>query len=210
MLKRIMLVLICLMLLAGSALAENYGVTILNSPEEEETVTLEDIQLDSEVKEDGFGTVKPTDFFWTNWIGAYEPGGKKFGPSPLSDAGAEAEYAVLQISILNNTFESKDYLKDVSVKVVYCAEEGDYEFGGWAFQHNHDYINNEHKDFGYAAGRQNVVYVISREDQHEITPFYEGHYSFGCTLPNFVITDEAPMYMVVTIGQTEIIYNIRK
>ena len=47
--------------------------------------------------------------------------------------------------------------------------------------------------------------------EEEISMLYTGHYYFGCTLPNDVISNSSmPIQMIITLGESEMTYNIRK
>ena len=48
------------------------------------------------------------------------------------------------------------------------------------------------------------------DEETIIGPLYVGHYVFGCTLPMSIIEDKnAPLRMVITMRDNELIYNIR-
>ena len=97
-------------------------------------------------------------------------------------------------------------MKEVSVKAIY---DDVYEYGGWAYQRNYNNgVGNAKLEVD--KQKQNSRWVINAADQFAISPMYEGHFIFGCTLPNAVINSKKPLRLVITIDGNEITYNIRK
>lgn len=184
----------CLMILSLSvtAFAADMGVQIIGGPEAEtEPVNLDDLKLNIEAEIDGWGTIKLTGFDFYDKLGyiANPDNGYCYD----LESGNEADFAILRMDITNTTLKAKDYLSDVQVKVVY---DDTYEYAGWCYQ----------SDFN----QRNQNYAINPERQFTIDPMYQGHYMFGCTLPNAVVNGKKPLQMIVTISGNEITYNIRK
>ena len=118
---------------------------------------------------------------WTNdeWLTHYE-------------SKTQADYAVLELDILNTTVTSTNFLSECEVKVVF---DDNIEYAGWFFQYNYDW---------------EFYQLIDASDNFAIDPYYVGHYLIGCTLPNSVIKSNLPLKMVIKLGENEITYNIRK
>ena len=209
--KRIVSLVLCLMMvLASTALAEDMGVQIIGGPAvETEPVSLDDLKLNMDAEIEGWGILTLTGYEVQDGMGYYRSG-KNY---PVDDgdynwSGQEAEYVVLYADILNTALAAKDYMENVSVKAVF---DDVYEYGGWSFQRNY---NNSTSQYEYRLdadkSRQNVRWKINKADQFAIGPMYEGHYIYGCTLPNAVINSKRPLKMIITIDGNEITYNIRK
>ena len=136
----------------------------------------------------------------TGWNPAYVNCGFK-------NSGNEAEFAWLKADVINLQKSDANFMKDISVKVIYDDE---YEYTGWVRQFNYDYSKSE-----IFTSRENTPVgwpvCLSPVDELLIGQMYKGHYVFGCTLPNTVVEDESsPLRMVITIGRHELTYNIRK
>ena len=103
------------------------------------------------------------------------------------NSGDDADYAILKMDILNLAMTEKEYLNNVEVKVVF---DDVYEYGGWTGQYNYSNATDDHsKYFGEATNKQNTEFIIDKADHFSIGPMYEGHYCFGCTLPNAVVSE---------------------
>jgi len=198
--KRVLaMLLVFLMLLTTSAMAAGMGVQIIGGPEvETEPVSLDDVKLDVEVEIDGYGIITPTGFSFADMLRTYMKG-DSYNWKDFS-SGAEAEYALFNVDILNTTLKNKEYLASCEVKVIY---DDVYEYAGWAYQYN---WNNADR----GSNMSPKTSPIQPEDNFAIDPMYEGHYLFGCTLPNAVVNSKAPLKMIITIDGNEITYNIRK
>ena len=188
------------------------GVQVIGGPETEtEPVSLDDLKIEAEAEIEGWGTITPTSFSFKDYLGHYTDESTIYKwdwEKNYYESGNDADYALLYLDILNTTTAEKDYLSDYSVKVVY---DDTYEYAGWAYQRNYNYgtlsntgIADEDKD------KQNIHWAINDAYKFAISPMYEGHYIFGCTLPNAVVTGKKPLKLVITIDGNEIIYNIRK
>lgn len=203
-----LLVILTLLLSAGNALAEGMDVQIIGIPElTAETVTLDDLQLETEVDIDGYGIVLAKSFEFTNYILSYKEGNKS---DVIYNSGNDAEYALLRLDITNTAFKEKDFLAECEVKAVF---DDSYEYVGWAYQQNYDnptWTNAQGEVYKPYKGKQNLLYAVDKADNFPIEPMYTGHYMFGCTLPNAIVDSKAPLRLVITIDGNEITYNIRK
>ncbi len=199
--KKILSVLLVfsMLLSASASLAEGMGVQVIGGPETEtESVSLDDVKIDVSVEIENYGTITPTGFSYTDILRTYKEGDSYNWAD--YNSGAEAEYALFNVDILNTTLTSKDYIASCNVKVVYDEV---YEFAGWCYQYNWD-----NRDRGSSMSPKTSP--IHPADNFAISPMYIGHYVFGCTLPNSVVESKAPLKLIITIDGNEITYNIRK
>ena len=131
---------------------------------------------------------------------------KYFRDCNFQYSGNEADFAWLKVDITNLQKQEANFMKDISVKVIYDDE---YEYDGWIRQFNYDLSNSEI----YRFQEKNIIgwpVCLSPVDEMPIKPMYKGHYALGCTLPNFVIEDKsAPLRMVITMDDHKLTYNIR-
>lgn len=201
----------------SGAMAADTGVQLIPLPSSEsEPVSLDDLMLNVEAEIEDWGIFCITSAEWKDRLGYYAAGkdtpgyhGSTYTSKGLYyESGADADYYVLYVDITNTTGNAKNYLSQAEVKVVY-EDAREYEFMGWCYQLNH---NNRVNDYGESsdARNQNTRWVIDGADQFSIDPMYQGHYLFGCTLPNAVVNSKKPLRMVITIDGNEITYNIRK
>ena len=112
-----------------------------------------------------------------------------------SDGETGADYVRVFFKITNISLSPKNYLDKISVKAVY--DDRYVINGSWAQWDDYD----QQTSTGYYV-RQNDVYPID--------PFYAGFYSFGVTLPDYIINDTKPLRLEITIDDVELTYNIRK
>lgn len=203
------------MMLPSVASADDMEVTLIGGQEEEAVpVSLDDIQLNKEATIDGYAIILPTEFQMADSLGYYQAGKHSIDSSyPQIDcgyynSGQEAEYALLRMDITNLATISRDFLADCEVKAVY---DDTYEYAGWTYQCNYDNetLSKDNK-FGEDNGIQNVRWAIDSEDNFPIEPMYQGHYIFGCTLPNSIVNSKSPLRMEIKIGGNDITYHIRK
>lgn len=124
----------------------------------------------------------------------------------LKTSGNEAEFAWLKIDIVNLQKLEANFIKDITIKVIYDDE---YEYDGWVRQFNYDYSKSEI----YRYKETTLIgwpVCLSPVDEMPIKPMYKGHYVLGCTLPNFVVEDKnSPLRMIINIGDNKLTYNIR-
>ena len=120
-------------------------------------------------------------------------------------SGNEAEFAWLKVDVINFQKAPANFVKDITIKVIFNDE---YEYDGWVRQFNYNYSKSEiyrHQDttvIGWPV-------CLSPVDEMQIDPIYEGHYAFGCTLPNYVVENAAPLRMIINMGGHKLTYNIR-
>lgn len=215
----LVMLLVCMMLLP--ALAEDLGVQVIGSQSGAHTpVTLDDIQLEVPVEIDGYAEITP--IFWIvkdcflqrqpdvlDKISVHksEYGGEIKCDQHYEDkkymyykdrhvkhyvSGTQAEFAILDIDVMNTTTKSVDFIKDATVKVIF---DDRVEYQGWIRQKDYDL---------------NICTWLDPSNNFPIDPYYVGHYVFGCTLPNPVVESKLPLRMVINMGGNEITYHIRK
>ncbi len=194
-----LLVLAMLATMAMPALAADMGVQIIGGPEEEETepVSMDDIKIDAKIEIPGYGNLTPTSFEYLDKMTVYYAGDPYYGETFSS--GAEAEYALLKMDILNTTTADRNYISSCEVKVIY---DEDFEYQGWCYQYDWNKSNGDSK--------KSANQPINSADVFPIEPMYMGHYCFGCTLPNAVVEGTAPLSLVINIDGNELTYNVRK
>lgn len=201
-----LLLMASLILSCSAAMAKDgMDVQVIGGPEADaEPVSLDDIKLNAAAEAEGQFTFKATSFEYVDYLLYYRGGITDTHPVYDRDSqynsGLEADYAILRADILNEKRNDVDFLKDCNVIVTY---DGSYQYGGWAYQYNYD-----NGDYANCGGGD--VRVIDPKDNFAIGPMYEGHYAFGCTLPNSIVSSKKPLSMTITLGGNEITYNIRK
>lgn len=206
-----MLLVLSMLLTASAVLAEGMGVQVIGGPETEtEPVSLDDIKLSAEAEVDGYAILCPTEFQFAEKLGYYRAGNSDiYDRRDYYQSGADADYAILRMDITNTAMISHNFLSSCEVKVIY---DDVYEYAGWFYQSNYNNgTSTNYKDvFGEDVGKQNMKWAINSADIFAIDPMYQGHYIFGCTLPNTVVTSKKPLRMVIMLDGNEITYNIRK
>lgn len=205
-----MLLVLSMLLSASAALAEGMEVQVIGGPETEtEPISLDDLKLEIKAEIEGWGDLTFTAYEVQDGLGYYRSG-KTDVYSASNDyywSGKEAEFSVLYADILNTQLKDKNYLENVSVRAVY---DDTYEYAGWFYQRNYNNGTYKYDSLEVDRNKQNTRWVINAADQFTISPMYEGHYIFGCTLPNAVISGNKPLKLIITIDGNEITYNIRK
>lgn len=205
-----LLLVLSMLLSASAALAEGMGVQVIGGPETEtEPVSLDDLKLETKAEIEGWGDLTFTAYEVQDGLGYYRSGRTDVGSADGDYywSGKEAEFAVLYADILNTQLKDKNYLENVSVKAVY---DDTYEYAGWFYQRNYNNKTYPYYSLEVDRSKQNTRWVVNVSDQFAISPMYEGHYIFGCTLPNAVIGGNKPLKLIITIDGNEITYNIRK
>ena len=205
------LALVMLLCLSSVAFAADMGVQVIGGPDaDNEPVSLDDIKLNVEATIDGYAIFLPTAYTTQDALGYYRQGQHR-PYDAVKDwyrSGEDAEFVVLRVDMTNLATNDKKFLENAEVKVVFDEK---YEYSGWSYQLNYD---NEILDYSYYYGVyneiQNKEFVIDPADNFAIGPMYAGHYFFGCTLPNAVLSSKKPLAMIITIDGNEITYNIRK
>lgn len=198
------LVLVMLLGLSSVAFAAEMGVQVIGGPEADLLpVNLDDVKLNVDVEIEGYGILTPITFEYLDTIQYYEKGAHNtdYHQECYYSSGNEADYALLRMDITNTQLKAVDFTKSAAIVVWY---DDVYQYNGWIYQYNYNNVDN-HGDRGGGDVR-----VINPEDNFVIEPMYQGHYAFGCTLPNAVVNSKKPLRMVITIDGNEITYNIRK
>lgn len=192
--KKILCVALALTMLLGlsaTAFAADAGVQNLSGPEvETEPVNLEDFKLNAEAEIDGWGSIIATRGEFSDYLQCHD----KDHRFDFYNSGKDADYYLIWMDITNTTLREKEYLRDVTVTVIY---DDKYEYSGFCYQY----------DYNSYAGDE---YVLYPDQNFAIEPMYTGHYVFGCTLPNAIVEGKKPLRMIITIDGSEIVYNIRK
>lgn len=116
----------------------------------------------------------------------------------------QADTVVLKVGITNTTFKSKNYLDQVSVKMVYNNQ---FEIKGWWHQLKDEY---EYVYDTWVYEQKQVFKYVSESNCFQIDPFYQGYYRFGVTVPDYIVKDSKPLYLEITIGDVSMTYIIRK
>ena len=231
--KVLAMLLVLSMLLGCSAAIAEMGVQVIGGNNlNNQPVSLDDVQLEATVEVPGWGDVTPTAFEVWDCVMVRKPGmlgqiwcyqyDGNFRPDGYDknysfklkiecanhavekypwwsedfvthyESGTQADFAFLCMDILNTTTGKVNFLKECTVKVIF---DDTVEYAGWSYQRDMDL---------------NRCTWISNDNNFVIDPYYEGHYVFGCTLPNAVINSKKPLRMVIMIDGNEITYNIRK
>ena len=153
-----------------------------------ESFWFDNVKLENSYEVTEFGIFTPIAFGYVDKIQKFY---ERSGSAETISSGNEADFAVLKMDITNRSRYTLNFLDDVYVKVVY---DDLYEFEGWSFQFNYDMSQD---------------ILLNGADIFGISPMYTGHYIFGCTLPNSIKEDSAPLQMIISFGDNEIVYNIR-
>lgn len=135
-------------------------------------------------------------------------------------SGTNAEFIVLHVDITNLQKTPVSFLSEGTVKLVY--DDG-YEFSGWIRQSNYDYAQMiyRHSDardltIGHnpldleAPSNYLQSLMLDPENDEPIGMLYTGHFYFGCTVPNEVVTSKKPLRMEIKLGGNDLTYHIRK
>ena len=207
--KFVSILIVFSMLLGAFAALAEMGVQVIGGAETEtEQVSLDDIKLNTEVEIEGWGTLTFTAYEVQDGLGYYRAGNKKvYDSRDYYRSGKEAEFIVIYADILNTNLKDKNYMENVTIKAVY---DDVYEYAGWTYQRNYNNGTYSWADMDADVDNQNTRWAINEADQFAIAPMYEGHYIYGCTLPNAVVDSKKPLRMVITIDGNELTYNIRK
>ena len=108
-------------------------------------------------------------------------------------SGGDAEYALLQVDIVNLTINPQNY-KEAMSSIIFVYKDT-YEFEGTLYQYN----ANTYPDRIQTVATKNV------------DPMYEGHFAIVCMLPNAVVKDTAsPLKVEIEMADHQIIHHIRK
>ena len=205
--KVLLFVVLAVLMTVSTVIAQDMGVQVIGPEIAAQTVGLDDMKLGEGAEIDGWGTITLTDCKYIDYLNQFRQGKHSVaGNWDRFESGLEADYLLIQADILNTTKSEKDYLSDVEVKVVF---DDDVEYAGWYWQYNWD-NGTKNTDWAELNGIQNKEFVITKADQFNIGPYYTGHYCFGCTLPNAVVSSKKPLRMEITMDGNELTYYIRK
>lgn len=106
-------------------------------------------------------------------------------------SGADADYAVLRIGILNMTVIPENYADNLKVNFIYKDK---YVYEGWIAQYNYTDTEKYIKEIGITS---------------EINQFYEGHYALVCKLPNAIVNDKtSSLKIIINFGDYELTHNV--
>ena len=232
--KLFALVLACLLLMSGAALAEDLGVQLLDTTQGNmEVMSLDDMQLETEYKIDGYAKVIPRTFAFVDSFsqyakdragdnaaeGLHNAGSDRvigyvydgdgwadyFQHIYWNESGELAEFAWLTMDLVNLQKTDIAYFDQIQVKAVFDDE---YEFGGWVRQMNYNYnqfVYRRYYDKPYAP-----IAVLDPENEETVGMLYTGSFVIGCTLPNQVIEGKEPLRLEITLGGNDLTYHIRK
>lgn len=191
--------------------------------------SLDDVQLEEIYEIEGFARIQPLSFEFVNYFNQYEVGmngnneystdyifgqaywGSDWGNQYYNniyykDSGENTDFAWFLVDITNRQQEAAGFMgESTQVKVVF---DEDYEYAGWVRQFNYDY--DTERQFDDEVEGKFIRAAIQPDSEELLEKMYTGHYVFGCTLPNEVVNGEEPLSMIITLGDNEITYNIRK
>lgn len=233
---RKMLTMVLALLLAlsmSSAYAEDLGIQVIGGPNAAtQTQSLDDIQVGTTYTLDGFAKVTPVEYLVVDYFGQfnkdavynsvgrdytndhvyydtdwaqYSDWGYYYKDASWQDSGMNAEFVWLKLDIVNLQKSPVSFMKDMTVKVVY---DGEYEFAGWVRQINYDYNINCYRRASETKGGGTVV--MNPANEEAINPMYTGTYVIGCTLPNSVFEDKAPLNIEIDIAGNQLTYQVKK
>jgi len=185
-------------ILLGGFAEANWFFTPVNA------TSFDDVQINVPVSM-GQSSAVVTGFAFQDRIGYYQAGLASVGSeADYYQSGADADFAVLKMDITNAEAIAVNYLENCEVKV----SDGVNTYGGWAFQQNYANASLMGIAYGLDSGMQNVNWVINASDNFPLQPNEQGHYIFGCTLPNDVVKGTNPLKMTVSVKGYEFIYHI--
>ena len=168
-------------------------------------VSLDNMKIGESVTIDGFAQIVLTDVTTIDYIRNYNSGITSisgWNNTTRTDSGPEADFCILKMDLLNLNTVPVNFIENSSVVAVYDEQ---YQYGGWVQQYNWD--NTADGSLGEDVSK-NVF--IDPSDQFEISPMYTGHYVFGVTLPNAVLSSDAPLRIHITINNEELTYIVRR
>lgn len=227
---RKMLTMVLALLLAlsmSSACADDLGIQVIGGPNAAtQTQSLDDIQVGTTYTLDGFAKVTPVEYLVVDYFGQFNKDANYSSTSytyndsntrvyydsvyflvdaSWQDSGMNAEFVWLKLDIINLQKESISFMKNMEVKVIY---DGEYEFAGWVRQINYDYNVSCYRRLSETRGGGTVV--MNPANEEAINPMYTGTYVIGCTLPNSVFEDKAPLNIEIDIAGNQLTYQVKK
>lgn len=231
-----MLTMVLALLLAlsmSSAYAEDLGIQVIGGPNAAtQTQSLDDIQVGTTYTLDGFAKVTPVEYLVVDYFGqfnkdanygstdiavgdsrvyydskclGYNNWSGYYNDASWQESGMNAEFIWLKVDVVNLQKSPVSFMKDMSVKIVY---DGEYEFAGWVRQINYDYNINCYRKNSNTKGGGTVV--MNPANEEAINPMYTGTYVIGCTLPNSVFEDKAPLNIEIDIAGNQLTYQVKK
>ena len=223
-----MLILSVLWSVAGAGSLEVQLIDPNNGPVE--SLDLDDMKLEQSYEIGGYAIIRPLSYTFYDSFAQYNKDaagnnrtdGTSPDPAKVStqkstgwhsyytqmnwmDSGTSADFAYLVMDIVNLQKKDVAFMQEATVKVIY---DDDYEFVGWIRQMNYDYnqaVFRNNYDEAHAP-----TAVLDPENEEPVAMMYTGNFVFGCTLPNEVVNSKAPLRMVITLGNNELTYHIRK
>lgn len=214
----------------SSAYAEDLGIQVIGGPNAAtQTQSLDDIQVGTTYTLDGFAKVTPVEYLVVDYFAQFNkdadytniPHGygasHVYFESPIhtyddyckdaswQDSGMNAEFIWLKLDITNLQKEPISFMKNIEVKVTY---DGEYEFAGWVRQINYDYNIICYRYGSTTKGGATIV--MNPANEEAINPMYTGTYVIGCTLPNSVFEDKAPLNIEIDIAGNQLTYQVKK
>lgn len=200
------------------AYAASMEVTVIGGEDEEsiEPVSLDDIKIDKDIEIDNYAVITPKEYKVQDALYAYRAGHND-NDMKVYLSGDTADYILLKVDITNIMTKAKDYLENCHVTVHFNDK---YDYEGWQYQYNYDNVSRDQLWLGERNGDLDTGFKeialdpkdcpIDNADQFSIGPMYDGHYVFGCTLPNKVVQGKEPLSMTIELDGNELTYNIRQ
>ena len=168
-------------------------------------LSFDNLKIGETLQIDGYASITLTEVTAVDTLRSYNPGATHtdtgWSNTSFVESGPEAEFCILKMDVTNLQLEAMDFIDDCTVTAVY---DDVYQYAGWIHQHNWD--NTGEGSYGGDAGK--TIY-IAPEDRFEIAPMYTGHYLFGVTLPNAILSDNAPLSIHIKAQNEEFTYIVR-
>ena len=223
-----MVLALLLALSMSSACADDLGIQVIGGPNAAtQTQSLDDIQVGTTYTLDGFAKVTPVEYLVVDYFGQFHKDANYsrtftdynnrdyvyyrtnlidyLVDASWQDSGMNAEFVWLKLDITNLQKEPISFMKNIEVKVTY---DGEYEFAGWVRQINYDYNIICYRRNSNTRGGGTVV--MNPANEEAINPMYTGTYVIGCTLPNSVFEDKAPLNIEIDIAGNQLTYQVKK
>lgn len=223
-----MVLALLLALSMSSACADDLGIQVIGGPNAAtQTQSLDDIQVGTTYTLDGFAKVTPVEYLVVDYFGQFNKDANYsrtftdynnrdyvyyrtnlidyLVDASWQDSGMNAEFVWLKLDITNLQKEPISFMKNIEVKVTY---DGEYEFAGWVRQINYDYNIICYRRNSNTRGGGTVV--MNPANEEAINPMYTGTYVIGCTLPNSVFEDKAPLNIEIDIAGNQLTYQVKK
>lgn len=219
--KLLACLMIACMLLSGCALAEDYGIQMIDlSQTEAVPMSLDDIQINMSYTLDGYAIFQPKEFKFVDCFAQFGEKGDysaynhdavtyaavfchsasqlvnsswRYRDAAWIDSGETADFLWLLTDITNLQQTGVNFPDEVDIKVYY---QDNYQFDGWICQIIYDHMEYQNGDrglsrYGFDKSRYPNEITMHETKNEPIEMLYTGTYAIGCTLPNFVVTDKA-------------------